>query len=154
MTPVIHGQHLLVGGIGQTTSAIQLSGDVQAQKVETIWTNPKAPLHMSSPVLVGDRLFGLSSRRKGQLFCLNANSGETIWTSEGSFAQHVAILQGDGHLIILTNDGKLIFVKTDSETYQPLASYNVSESRTWAHPLISGNRIIIKNEDSLTCWEL
>jgi len=154
ITPTVFGERLIVGGIGQTTASLRLSGSVGALKIEEVWKNQKAPLHMSSPVLAGDRLFGLTSRKKGQLFCVSARSGETIWTSDGGFAQYATISIGDGHLIILTNKGKLIFMKTDSETYAPLASYIVSDSRTWARPLVKGHRIIIKDDSKLTCWLL
>ncbi len=154
VTPVVDGERLITGGIGQTTVALRLLGDVPAPKIETVWKNPNASLHMSSPVLADDRLFGLANRKKGQLFCLNAESGETIWTSEGNFAKNATLLLGDGHLIVLSSDGNLVFVKSDSEAYEPVASYKVSEARTWAHPLVSGSRIIIKDESVLTCWTL
>ena len=94
------------------------------------------------------------SIHSSQLFCANADSGETIWASEGSFARHVTLLVGGEHLITLTDKGTLIFIKSDSGSYQPLASYKLSDSRTWAHPLVSGKRIVIKDETGLTCWSL
>ena len=109
---------------------------------------------MSSLTLAGDRLFGLSTRKKGQLFCINARSGETIWTSEGGFAEHAAILQGGGYVIVLTGKGKLLFLKADSQSFAPDANYVVSENRAWAHPLINGNHIVVKDETALTCWSL
>ena len=56
------------------------------------------------------------------------------------------------HLAWLTGDGKLIFTRADADEYKPVANYRVSTNRTWALPLPIDNRIIIKDEDSLTCW--
>ena len=145
LTPVVYGENFIVGGIGQVTRMLN-SG------LETSWQNPGAPLHMSSLTLAGDRLFGLTTAKKGQLFCLNAGSGETIWTSEGEFARHAAILHGGGYVIVLTGRGKLLFLEADSDSFAPLASYTVSEQRTWTHPLIFGDGILIKDETRLTCW--
>ena len=36
--------------------------------------------------------------------------------------------------------------------FEPIARYTVAESATWAQPLISGNRVFIKDVSSLTLW--
>ena len=62
------------------------------------------------------------------------------------------VLHLGSHLAWLTGDGKLIFTRADADEYKPVANYRVSTNRTWALPLPIDNRIIIKDEDSLTCW--
>jgi hypothetical protein len=35
-----------------------------------------------------------------------------------------------------------------------LQTYTVADSATWAQPVISGNRVLIKDVSSLTLWTL
>ena len=152
-TPVYYGGSLIVAGIGQPIMALRLStgpGGV----VEEAWSNGEVPLHMSSPVLVGDRLFGLSHRKSGHLFCLDAATGKTHWQSEGRFGENAALLHAGSLLIVLQNSGQLIFARTDAPGYQPIASYRVSSRPTWAHPAVVGQRILVKDTQTLLCWSL
>jgi len=45
--------------------------------VERIWENTAASLHMSTPVLLDGKVYGLSRMKSGHLFCLDASTGET-----------------------------------------------------------------------------
>ena len=147
LTPVVHRDRLIVGGIAQVTASIR-----PGESIQTVWRSRDVPMHMSSPVLKGNRLYGMSSRNAGHLFCIDAESGQTIWQSEGRVAKNATVLHLGSHLIWLTGDGKLIFTRADADKYDPVAAYQVSDNRTWAYPLPIGNRLIIKDEKNLTCW--
>lgn len=148
LTPVIFGEQVIVGGIGNTTAAWKLENGEMISN----WENPRAPLHMSSLTRAGDRIFGLSSRKKGQLFCADANTGEVIWSSPENFAKFANIIQGGGIVVVLTGDGRLIFLDSEAEEFAPIASYEVSQNRSWTVPILEAGRILIKDENSLTCW--
>jgi hypothetical protein len=69
--------------------------------------------------------------------------------------ENAAILNlGDKVILFLTNEAKLIVQGVDGKTYAPVAEYTVASSPTWAHPLILGRRILIKDENSLTSWAI
>jgi len=44
----------------------------------------------------------------------------------------------------------LSIARSDSSGYQLLKKYTVADSATWAHPVIVGNRMLIKDNTSLT----
>jgi outer membrane protein assembly factor BamB len=147
LTPVVYRDRLIVGGIDQVTACLRPAGEV-----DVVWQNRDVPLHMSSPVLQGNRLYGMSSRNAGHLFCVNADTGKTIWQSEARMAQNAVVLHLGSHLGFLTDNGRLIFAKAGSARYEPVATYRVSPNGTWAHPLLVGRHIVIKDDDSLTGW--
>jgi hypothetical protein len=69
--------------------------------------------------------------------------------------ENAAILNlGDKVLLFLTNDANLIVQPAEAKTYAPVAQYTVAASPTWAHPLVLGRRILIKDENSLTSWTI
>ena len=47
----------------------------------------------------------------------------------------------------------VVFEPTDKE-FKELASYKVSDSQTYAYPLVTDNRIFVKDRDSLILWSL
>ena len=56
-------------------------------------------------------------------------------------------------LFALTPSGKLIVLEPSDKELKKLAGYNVGTS-TYAYPIISGNRIFIKDKDSVTLWTI
>lgn len=155
ITPLEHRGTIITGGIGQPTVALGPGQGEGATTIERIWENQAVSLHMSSPVLLGGKLFGLSRMKAGHLFCLDANTGETLWQGEGRFAKNAAILVVGDLLAILTSDGKLIFAKPTATGLDYLAEYPVDPSgRAWAHPALLGKRILVKGDTNLICWSL
>jgi outer membrane protein assembly factor BamB len=109
-------------------------------------------MYMSSPVVVGKRLYGLTNAKKGTFFCLDALTGKTIWISDGRQGDN-ALLATAGELILaLTSGGELVVLRAGSERFDVVARYKVADSATWAHPAIVGNKILIKDAKSLAMW--
>ena len=42
----------------------------------------------------------------------------------------------------------------NAKEFKKLASYKVAESCCYAHPIVAGNRIFIKDSDALTLWTI
>ena len=52
----------------------------------------------------------------------------------------------------MTPAGRLTVYEPTKEKLNRLASYKVAEGKTYAYPVIAGNRIFIKDGDSVTLW--
>jgi hypothetical protein len=57
-------------------------------------------------------------------------------------------------LFLLTNEGELLVVPAGEEGFEPIKTYAVAESPTWAHPVLVGEQILIKDDSSITLWTL
>jgi len=100
-------------------------------------------------VLKDGLLFGLSDR--GRLFCINAENGETAWLDTAEHGRGFgAIVDGGSCLLALPSTSKLIAFKPSGSQYEQLAVIKVAESPTYAHPVLAGNRIFIKDDEAVT----
>jgi outer membrane protein assembly factor BamB len=154
ITPLVHGKNLIVSGVRQGTKSIRLSKDGDQWKATEVWSNPKIAMYMSSPILDGDHLYGLSHLRKGQFFCLDARTGEVLWTTEGREGPNASLLDAKNVLFLLTSDADLIVADKGAKGFKQAARYTVANSPTWAHPVVLGHRILIKDEANLTLWSI
>jgi outer membrane protein assembly factor BamB len=109
---------------------------------------------MNTPVVEGGVLFGFSARQKGQFFALDAATGKTLWQGEGRAGENAAILNTGKFFLALTNDATLHVLPTDARGFSPSARYTVARSPTWAHPVASGDRILVKDETTLASLSL
>lgn len=152
VTPVAHGNNLIISSVRQGTRAIRISKERDQWKAVEVWRNPKLAMYMSSPVLDGDFVYGLSHFRKGQFFCLDARTGETMWTTDGREGANASLLDAKNVLFMLTSDGDLIVANKSAKAFEQVARYTVADSSTWAHPVVLGRQILVKDESNLTLW--
>jgi outer membrane protein assembly factor BamB len=150
VTAVPYKDMLIVAREGQGLTALRVVKSGPELKPKEVWNNPDPNLYMSTPVVLGDRLYGMSAKQKGQFFALDALTGKTIWLGPGRMGENAAILNLWGKALLLqTNDANLIVLSADASSYAPLVQYTVASSPTWAHPVVLGKRILIKDETSL-----
>lgn len=154
VTPLLYQKMLIFSGVRKGTMAVKVSQEGEQWTAKQVWHNPKVAMYMNSPVLDGDLLFGLSSQRKGQFFCLDARTGEILWTTEGREGENAAVLSAGPVLFFLTNDAKLIVAKKSAKGFEPVARYTVADSPTWPHPVVLGKQILVKDDANLTLWSL
>ena len=121
---------------------------------EKVWENTGCRLYMSTPVHTGGRLIALANVKKGQLFCIAATSGKTLWTSDGRMGDYAAMLVAGGVVLAQTDHGELLVIDPCAERFATLARYKVSEQATWAHPAMVGKNILIKDQTSLALWTM
>jgi len=152
VTPVMYGQTLIVSGNGGPTAALSIAKKGNEWVTETVWENADVPLRMSDAVVVGDVLFGMTTRNSGQYFAVDAKSGKTLWTSEGRQGQHAAIARAGDLLLSLEDDGELVVARNSKTGFEPLHRYKVADAATWTQAAYSGNRIFVKDVSSLALW--
>ena len=153
-TPIVHGQTVIYAGAGRGTKAIKIEKKGDGFITKELWSNPDLAPQYNSPVLKDGLLFGLSKGDK--LFCINAKDGSTAWidTTRHSGRGFAAIVNAGSVILALPSTSELIVFKPDPKEYIEIAKYEVSESPTYAHPVISGNRIFIKDQETITLWTI
>lgn len=150
VTPVVYEQTLILSGLDKGTTAIRVIKRGQKWETEQVWQNAEVSMYMNSPVVSGDFLFGLSHKRKGQFFCLDARTGKTLWSSTGREGDNAAMVAAGKFLFVLTDGAELIVARSDPKQLEVLKKYSVAESPTWAHPVVVGSRILIKDASTLS----
>jgi len=151
-TPIIDGQTVIYTGAGRGTKAIKVAKQGDGFATNELWSNPEPAPQFNTPVLRDDLLFGLSN--SGNLYCINAKTGQTAWTDDtqrgrGGFG---AIVSAGSCLMALPDNSELIVYKPDGKEFSELAVIKVSETPIYSHPVISGNRIFIKDQDTVAMF--
>jgi outer membrane protein assembly factor BamB len=151
-TPVVFQDLLIIGGIDWPLTAIRLKLEGGKWIGETVWTNPQTPMFMSSPVLIGGTIYGLTMRSRGQFVAIDAASGKTLWNTQGREGENASMLGSRSWLLASTTDGNLVIARANPQKYEEVRRYHLAQSALWAHPAITGNSIIVKDVDKVICW--
>jgi outer membrane protein assembly factor BamB len=154
ITPVIYEGTIIVSSYHAGVTALRPIRRNDKWVVEVVWQTKDVSLFLSNPVLIGATLFGLSEKASGQFFALDAASGKVLWLGKPRQATNTAVVKAGDLLFLLDDDAELIVATASLGGFQPLKTYTVAESPTWAQPAISGNRVIIKDVLSVALWTL
>jgi hypothetical protein len=111
-------------------------------------------MFMSTAVLVGSTLHGLSQRASGQFFAIDARSGKVLWLGPPREATNTSVVKAGDILFLLNDDAELVVAKSNASGLEVLRRYTVADSATWAQPAISGDRLFVKDASSVALWTL
>ncbi|MDT8402556.1 MAG: PQQ-binding-like beta-propeller repeat protein [Bacteroidales bacterium] len=149
-SPVIDGHRIFYSGQGHGTGAVMISKEEDSYSVNELWRNSEYGTNYNTPVLKDGYLFGLNER--GYLFCLDASDGKLAWADTTRHRDFGSIIDIGSELIALPATSNLIVYQPDSKEYSQKAFIPVSETPIYAHPVLTGNKIYIKNEESLILY--
>jgi len=152
-TPLLFRDTIIESGRGNGITAFRVRKG-EEWTTENVWHTDDVSVHMSDVVAVNGVLFGLSHLNSGQYFALDLESGKVLWTSDPRQADHAAITRAGNTIFSLEQDGELVVIRSSRTAFEPLARYEVAKSETWAQPVISGNRLFVKDVSTLTLWTL
>jgi outer membrane protein assembly factor BamB len=155
-TPVVEGQVLLWSGSGRGTRAVKLEKGGDGLTAKELWHNPDQSAQFNTPVLKDGLVYGLSD--SDRLFCLDAKTGKTAWTAPleggGRRRGYGSIVDAGSVLMALTPRSELIVYEPSAKEFKQVAKYKVADRETFAYPVVVGNRIYVKDHDSLTLWTI
>lgn len=151
-TPIVVKDLLINAGLDHPLAAIRLKREGSTWGAETAWTNMQAQMFMSSPVLIGDTIYGLTLRSKGQFVAIDAATGKTLWTTQGREGENASMMGTASWLLASSTDGHLVVARANPQKYEEVRRYQLTDSAMWAHPAITGTSILVKDTDKLICW--
>lgn len=123
-------------------------GDVRAQ--EGYFTR-EMQNHHGGIVLVNGHLYGFNN---SILTCLEFATGKVMWrhrsVGKGSLAY------ADGHLYLLSEDNVVGLAEATPAGYQEKGRFTIADQGwpSWAHPVVSGGRLYIRNQGILTAYNI
>ena len=153
-TPIVDDQTIIVAGQG--VKAFQINKKDDSFAVKELWTNPDINISFNTPVLKDGSIYGLSGANS--LFCLDAKTGKTLWTSDlaggggrgrGGFG---SVVDAGSVLFALTPASELIVFKPSDKEFSQVAKIKVAQTPTYSYPVVAGNRVFIKDQDAVTMY--
>jgi outer membrane protein assembly factor BamB len=147
---LIAGDRLVYGGYGKPLVGTTFN----ASGLTDQWEDASLPLYMSNPVADGNRIFGMSTTDAGIIFCTDLQSGKLLWRSEGRCGENVTLQLVDRYLVLLNEQGQLTILPRDSQSYAPIAQYDLGIEGTYAMPVLDEKQIFIKSRTELTAFSV
>jgi outer membrane protein assembly factor BamB len=153
-TPILYKDMVIQTGRNNGVTAFRVKPGSGEWATTDAWHTDEVSTHMSDSVAIDNVLFGLSHLNSGQYFALDLDTGKVLWKSDPRQAAHAAIQRAGNTIFSLEDDSELVVVRMNRERFDPVARYKVATTDTWTQPVISGNRVLVKDISSLTLWTI
>ena len=151
-TPHVYQNDVIEAGRGNGITRFRVVREGNAWTTENVWHTDAVSLHMTNGVIVDGVLYGLSHLNSGQYFGLDLDTGDVLWTSPPRQADNAAIVYAGTTILSLEADAELVVLPSSRTGFEPVQRYEVATSATWAQPTLAGNRVFVKDVESLTLW--
>lgn len=113
--------------------------------------------HHGGVVLVGNYLYGGHGQNQGFPFCVNFETGESVWPRKrGPGERSAAVTYADGRLYFRYEDGVMALIETDPKECKVVSTFQIPQASkpSWAHPVIAGGRLYLRDKDRLLCYDV
>jgi outer membrane protein assembly factor BamB len=154
-TPIVDGDTLIYAGQGRGIHAVKVAKTGDTFATTELWSAPSVSPQFNTAVLKDGFLYGLT--QQNAFFCVNEKTGAVAWTdaaSRGTPAGYGSVVDAGSVLLALTTASQLYVVQPTEKAFTQVASIKVADTPTFAYPVVSGNRLFIRDRDSLSLLTL
>lgn len=118
---------------------------------EEVYFDKKMTCHHGGIVKIGDWMY---SNGAGPLICMDFLTGKVLWQDRS--VGKGALMAADGMLYVLSENHEIALVDASPGAYSERGRFKVpSHGRpSWAHPVVSGGRLYIRDQESLTAYDV
>jgi outer membrane protein assembly factor BamB len=149
-TPIVKNDLVFVtSGYSVGCNAFKVTGS----GAQEVYAGKQLAIHHGGAILVGDHVYGLDDG--GSLKCIELATGREVWA--GRSVGKGSIAYADGHLVCRSERGPVALVEATPSGYKEkgrLSPSNRSGRPSWAHPVVAGQKLFLRDGDSILCYDL
>lgn len=137
------------GGVG--TRRLAVSRDGESWKVDEKWTSNGLKPYFNDLVVHKGHAYGFDNNI---LSSIDLADGKRKWKG-GRYGNGQMILLADQDLLlVVSEEGELALVSATPDQYKEIARIPVFNAKTWNHPVIVGNVLLVRNGEEMAAFRL
>ena len=157
-TPVVRDDLVFTAaGYGAGGALLRLVKDGDGVKAEEVYFSRDLTNKHGGVVLVGDNLYG-DRDDSGRPFRADFATGKVQWrkTERTKGSGSAAVTYADGRLYFRYDNGWVALAAASPNGYKEISTFKIpnSSSNSWAHPVVAGGRLYLREQDTLWCYDV
>jgi hypothetical protein len=138
-----------MGGIGLRRLA--LAHGAGGWTVEERWTSRGIKPYFNDFVVHEGHVYGFDN---SILACVALEDGERKWKGGRYGHGQLVLLADQDLLLVLSEEGELVLVPATTEQFTELARFKAIEGKTWNHPVLAGDVLLVRNAEEMAAFRL
>jgi len=140
-----------VGGGGVGVRSIAVAQETGGWTAVERWTSSFIKPYFNDLVVHRGHAFGFDG---SFLACIDLADGKRQWKGGRYGHGQLILLAGQNLLIVLSEKGELALVAATAEEFRELARLTAIEGKTWNHPVLVGDVLLVRNDQEMAAFRL
>jgi outer membrane protein assembly factor BamB len=137
------------GGVG--TRRLHVTEDDGAWKLEERWTSNGLKPYFNDFVVHEGHAYGFDG---SIMSSIDLETGTRKWKGGRYGNGQVMLLADQDLLLVISEDGELALVSATPDQYREVARLPVLNSKTWNHPVLVGDTLVVRNGEEMAAFRL
>jgi outer membrane protein assembly factor BamB len=137
------------GGLG--TRRLAVAHGLSGWTVQERWTSRGLKPYFNDLVVNKGHAFGFDG---SALACIDLEDGTRKWKGGRYGNGQLILLPDQDVLLVLSEQGQLALVVATSQAFRELARSPAIEGKTWNHPVMVGNVLLVRNGQEMAAFRL
>ena len=155
-SPIVDNNQVYVtAGYGIGSMLVKIDDD---QNAEQVWFSKAMQNHHGGVIKIGDYFYGSSAKA---FTCQNQKTGDRVWVERE--IRKGAVAYADNRFYhVQEDDGKVLLFAADESGIKPHGQFVLSpqterrspKGRIWVHPVISGGKLYLRDQEIIYCYDI
>ena len=88
------------------------------------------------------------------LSAINLETGDRVWKGGRYGAGQMLLLPNQDLLLVISEEGDLALVAATPEKYTEIAKFKAIDGKTWNHPVLAGDVLLVRNGEEMAAFQL
>lgn len=146
-----NGDLLVSAGESKGLRRLSISSDDGRWTAEERWTTNRLKPYFSDFVVHQGHAYGFDG---SILACIDLETGERRWKGGRYGSGQMLLLADQNLLLVISEKGELALVSATPDAYTELARAPALEGKTWNHPVLAGDLLLVRNGEEMVGFRL
>ena len=136
---------------GVATRRLHVTKGADGWNLEERWTSTGLKPNFNDFVVHKGHAYGFDNNI---LASINLETGQRVWKGGRYGNGQLVLLKDQDVLLVTSEDGELALVSATPDKYTEIAKIRIFESKTWNHPVIVRDLLLVRNGEEMAAFRL